>query len=170
MELPISTTYINFSCHHLCCFIVGPLFVLNKSMAWNKCLQHPCFKFLCRITQGSKNLDSNAQHFLSDLLTHSWFHSMLFALPCYQFPYNVMNRCLYLSLPLLQKGAWLATLDTLLPFWTILGHATWRLHLVVRNAWAPLLLLAYMKISRGIWRNGRYYNQRLMIAPPFVLK
>jgi hypothetical protein len=34
--------------------------------------------------------------FLLDLLTHSWFHSMLFSLPSYQFPYIVMNRCLYL--------------------------------------------------------------------------
>jgi hypothetical protein len=33
---------------------------------------------------------------LSDLLAHSRFHSMLFALPGYQFPYTVMNRCLYL--------------------------------------------------------------------------
>jgi hypothetical protein len=62
----------------------------------NRCLQHPCFKNLCKIAQASKNSDSNAQHFLSDLLTHSWFHSMLFALPSYQFPYIVMNRCLYL--------------------------------------------------------------------------
>ena len=46
----------------------------------NRCLQHPCFKNLCKIAQASKNSDSNAQHFLSDLLTHSWFHSMLFAL------------------------------------------------------------------------------------------
>jgi hypothetical protein len=60
----------------------------------NRCLQHPCFKNLCKIAQASKNSDSNAQHFLSDLLSHSWFHSMLFALPDYQFPYNVMNRCL----------------------------------------------------------------------------
>jgi hypothetical protein len=50
----------------------------------NKCLQHPCFKNLCKIAQASRNSDSNAQHFLSDLLTHSWFHSMLFAHPCYQ--------------------------------------------------------------------------------------
>jgi hypothetical protein len=63
-----------------------------------RCLQHPCFKNLCKIAQASKNSDSNAQHFLSDLLTHSWFHSMLFALPGYQFPYTVMNRCLYLRL------------------------------------------------------------------------
>ena len=63
----------------------------------NRCLQHPCFKNLCKIAKASKNHDSNAQHFLSDLLTHSWFHSMLFALPGYQFPYTVMNRCLYLN-------------------------------------------------------------------------
>ena len=44
----------------------------------------------------SKISDSNAEHFLSDLLTHSWFHSMLCALPGYQFPYTVMNRCFYL--------------------------------------------------------------------------
>jgi hypothetical protein len=79
------------------CFTVVPLLVLDKSMAWNRCLQHPCFKNLCKIAQAFKNSDSNAQHFLSDLLTHSWFHSMLFALPGYQFPYNVMNRCLYLT-------------------------------------------------------------------------
>jgi hypothetical protein len=51
-------------------------------------------KSLCKIAQASKNSDSNAQHFLSDLLTHPWFHSMLFALPSYQFPYIIMNRCL----------------------------------------------------------------------------
>ena len=71
MELPIFNTYMNFSRHHLCCFTVVPLFVLDKSMAWNRCLQHPCFKNLCKIAQASKNSDSNAQHFLSDLLTHS---------------------------------------------------------------------------------------------------
>ena len=53
-------------------------------------------KNLCKIAQASKISDSNAQHFLSDLLTHSWFHSMLCALPGYQFPYTVMNRCFYL--------------------------------------------------------------------------
>jgi len=53
---------------------------------------------VCKIAQASKNSDSNAQHFLSDLLTHSWFHSMLFALPSYQFPYIVVNRWLYLKL------------------------------------------------------------------------
>jgi hypothetical protein len=88
--------YMSFSRHHSCCFIVVPLFVLDKSMAYNRCLQHPCFKNLCKIAQASKNSDSNAQHFLSDLLTHSWFHSMLFALPSYQFSYIVMSRCLYL--------------------------------------------------------------------------
>jgi hypothetical protein len=71
MELPIFNTYMNFSRHHLCCFIVVPLFVLDKSTAWNRCLQHPCFKNLCKIAQASNNPDSNAQHFLSDLLTHS---------------------------------------------------------------------------------------------------
>ena len=96
MEVPIFNTYINFSCHHFCCFIVAPLFVLNKSTAWNRCPQHPCFKNLCKIAQASKNSNFNAQHFLLDLLTHSWFHFMLFALPGYQFPYIVMNRCFYL--------------------------------------------------------------------------
>jgi hypothetical protein len=70
MELPIFHTYINFSCHHLCRFTFAPLFVLDKSMAWNRCLQHPCFKYLCKIAQASKNLDSNAKHFLSDSLKH----------------------------------------------------------------------------------------------------
>ena len=99
MELPIFNTYMmNFSHHHFCCFTIVPLFVWNKSTAWNRCLQHPCFKNLCKIAQASKNSDSNARHFLSDLLTHSWFHSMLFTLPGFQFPYIVMNRCLYISL------------------------------------------------------------------------
>jgi hypothetical protein len=88
--------YMNFSRHHLSCFTVVPLFLLDKSMAYNRCLQHPCFKKLCKIAQASKNWDSNAQHFLSDLLTLHAIHSMLFALPGYQFPYIVMNRCLYL--------------------------------------------------------------------------
>ena len=71
MELPIIITYINFSCHHICCFTIAPLFVLDKSMAWNRCLQHPYFKNLCKIAQASKNSDSNTQHFLLNLLTHS---------------------------------------------------------------------------------------------------
>ena len=71
MELPIFNTFINFSRHHFCCFTVAPLFVLDKSMAWNRCLQHSCFKNLCKIAQASKNSDSNVQHFLSDLLTYS---------------------------------------------------------------------------------------------------
>ena len=38
MELPIfNTYYINFSRHHLCCFTIAPLFVLNKSTTWNMC-------------------------------------------------------------------------------------------------------------------------------------
>ena len=43
MGLPIFDTFINFSRHHLCCFIVAPLFVSDKSKAWNRYLQHPCF-------------------------------------------------------------------------------------------------------------------------------
>jgi len=96
MELPILNTYINFSRHHFRCFTGAPLFILDKSTAWNRCLQHPCFKNLCKIAQASKKLDSNTQHFLSDLLTHIHdVHSVLFALPGYQFPYTVMNRCFY---------------------------------------------------------------------------
>jgi hypothetical protein len=71
MELPIFNTYMNFSRHDFCCFTVVPLFVLDMSTAWNRCLQHPCFKNLCEIAQASKNSDSNTLHFLSDLLTHS---------------------------------------------------------------------------------------------------
>ena len=71
MELPIFNTYMNFSRHHLCSFIVAPLFVLDKSMVWNRCLHHFCFKNLCKIAQAFKSSDSNAQHFLLDLLTHS---------------------------------------------------------------------------------------------------
>ena len=71
MELPVYNTYINFSRHHFCCFTVAPLFVLDKSTSWNRYLQHPCFKKLCRIAQTSKISYSNAQHFLSDLLRHS---------------------------------------------------------------------------------------------------
>jgi hypothetical protein len=71
MELPMFNIYINFSRHQFCCFTIVSLFVLDKSMAWNRCLQHPCFKNLCKIAQASKNLDSNAQHFLSDLLRAS---------------------------------------------------------------------------------------------------
>ena len=77
-------------------FVASQLFLCLfwiSLLLWNRCLQHPCFKNLCKIAQASKNSDSNAQHFLSDLLTHSWFHSMLFALPSYQFPYTIMNRC-----------------------------------------------------------------------------
>jgi hypothetical protein len=48
MELPIFKIYMNFSRHHFCCFTIVPLFVLDQSMAWNGCLQHPCFKNLCK--------------------------------------------------------------------------------------------------------------------------
>jgi hypothetical protein len=87
MKLPISNTYINFSHHSFCCFTVVPLLFWISLWLKNRCLQHLCFKNLCKIAQAAKNSDSNAQHFLLDSLTHSWFHSMLFALPSYQFPY-----------------------------------------------------------------------------------
>jgi hypothetical protein len=70
MELSIFNTNINFSRHHFYYFTGAPLFVLDKSAAWNRCLQQAS-KNLCKIAQVSKNLDSNTQHFLSDLLTHS---------------------------------------------------------------------------------------------------
>jgi hypothetical protein len=44
MELPILNTFSNFSCHHCCCFTVAALFDLDKSTAWNRCLQHLCFE------------------------------------------------------------------------------------------------------------------------------
>ena len=89
------STHINFSCHHFRCFTTAHLFVLDKSTAWNMCLQHPCFNNLCKIAQASKNQDSNTRHFLSGC-ADSRFHSMLFALPGHQFPYTGMNRCSYL--------------------------------------------------------------------------
>ena len=55
-------TYINFSRHQCCCFTIAPLFVLDKSMAWSRCLQDPCLKNLCKNAQASKNSHSNAQH------------------------------------------------------------------------------------------------------------
>jgi hypothetical protein len=64
MELPIFNTFINFSRHHLCCFTIASLFVLDKFTAWNRCLQHRCFTNLCKIALVYKNSDSKAQHFL----------------------------------------------------------------------------------------------------------
>jgi hypothetical protein len=63
MELPILNICMKFSRHHFCCFTIVPLFILDKYMTWNRYLQHPCFKNLCKIAQASKNSDSNAQHF-----------------------------------------------------------------------------------------------------------
>ena len=57
-------------------FVASQLFLcLFWISLWlkNRCQQHPCFKNMCKIAQSSKNSDANAQHFLSDLLTHSWF-------------------------------------------------------------------------------------------------
>jgi hypothetical protein len=95
-KLPIFNTYLNVSRHHFCCFIVVPLFFWISLWLRIGVYNTLASIFFCKIAQASKNSDSNAQHFLSDLLTHSWVHSMLFALPRYQFPYIVMNRCLYL--------------------------------------------------------------------------
>jgi hypothetical protein len=84
MELPIFKIHMNFSWIHL----------------WvkNRCLRHPCFKNLCKIAQASKNSDSNAQHFISDLPTHSWCSLHALCTPRLSTPlYTVMNRCLYLT-------------------------------------------------------------------------
>jgi hypothetical protein len=80
-------------------------------------------KNLCKIAQATKNSDSNAQHFLSDLLTHSWFHSMLFALPGYQFPYTVINRCVYLREWLTLQELILRSLECIF-FW-LFKYCTW---------------------------------------------
>jgi hypothetical protein len=98
MELPIFNTYMNFSRHQLCCFTVVPLFVLDKSMAWNRCLQLPCFKNLCKIAQASKNSDSNAQHFLSDFANTFMISLHALCTPMLPNPLSIMNRCLHLTL------------------------------------------------------------------------
>jgi hypothetical protein len=54
MKLPVFNRYMNFSYHHLCCFIVIPLFVLDKSMAWNRCLQHPTSKKCVKLLKPPK--------------------------------------------------------------------------------------------------------------------
>jgi hypothetical protein len=73
--------------HHHCCFTIAPLFVLDKSTAWNGCLQHPCFKNLCKIAQASKVLDSNTPPLpfgFANTFMISLDHAL--ALPSYQFP------------------------------------------------------------------------------------
>ena len=50
----ILNTYMNFSRHHLCCFTVDPLFVLDKSMANNRCPQHLASKICVRLLKPSK--------------------------------------------------------------------------------------------------------------------
>jgi hypothetical protein len=97
MELPVFNTFINFSPPSflvasqlfLCLFWIS----LRLGIGVSNTL---AFQNLCKIARASNTSDSNAQHFLSDSLTQSWFHSMLFALPGYQFPYTVTNRCFYL--------------------------------------------------------------------------
>jgi len=91
MELPILNIYIINISRHSYCFTIAPLFGLDTFVAWNRCLQYPCFKNLCNVAQASSNSDSSTQHFLSNLLTHSWFtpsslHSQVTA----------MNKCFYL--------------------------------------------------------------------------
>jgi hypothetical protein len=99
MELPIFKTFINFSRHQFRCFTVASLFVLDKSAAWNWCLQHPRFKNLCpKIAQASKNSDSNAQHFPFGFANTFMISLHALCTPGYQFPYAVMNRCFYLTL------------------------------------------------------------------------
>ena len=63
----------------------------------------------------------------SDSLTHPWFfHSMLLALPGYQFPYTAMNRCFYLRARNKKPGA--ASKGTEAPP-PPLGHPVFTAHL-----------------------------------------
>jgi hypothetical protein len=129
-------------------------------------------KNLCKIAQASKNSDSNAQYYLSDLLTHSWFHSMLFALPSYQFPYTVMNRCLYLSGVHLQQGH--------TTIWTCRCCGVWVMFYVFSSAaciikstsdmsWCGLLL---MKINNGLIvfrtihgnRHSSFFSSKMLVC------
>jgi hypothetical protein len=95
-------TYMNFSRHHLCWFTIDLLlFWISLCLrigVYNTLASKICVKLL----KPPKNQIPTPNHFLSDLLTHSWFHSMLFALPGYQFYNIVMNRCLYLRKTYLQ--------------------------------------------------------------------
>jgi hypothetical protein len=51
MEPPIFKIYMNFSCHHLCCFTIVSLFLLDKSMGqeidvYNTLASKICVKLL----------------------------------------------------------------------------------------------------------------------------
>jgi hypothetical protein len=112
------------------------------------------------MAQASKNSDSNAQHFLSDLRTHSWFHSMLFTLLGHQFPYTVMNRCFYLSGAEPSQGwgiMWLIRL----PIWLFLlmlvlasinDQICWNRHTYHEHAFQMLQLETHLcKIWTSVW-------------------
>jgi hypothetical protein len=75
----------------LCLFWTNPW--LRRSVYNNTLASKTCVKLLKppKIQIPASNTS------FSDLLTHSWFHSMPFALPSYQFPDIVMNRCLCLK-------------------------------------------------------------------------
>jgi hypothetical protein len=100
MELPIFKIYMNVSLATIC--VASQLFLcLFWISLWvkNRCLQHPCFKNLCKIALESPQkfrfqrptLPFGICEHIHDV------HSMLFALPGYQFPYTVVNGCLYLK-------------------------------------------------------------------------
>jgi hypothetical protein len=90
--------HMNFPRHHFCCFhscffvCFGKVYGLRIGV-YNTLASKICVKLLKppEIQIPTPNTS------FSDLLTHSRFHSMLFALPGYQFLYIVMNRCLYLT-------------------------------------------------------------------------
>jgi hypothetical protein len=65
----------------------------------NRCLQQPCFKNLCKIALESLQKVRFQRPTLAFRICEHIHdvHSMLFALPGYQFPYTVVNRCLYLK-------------------------------------------------------------------------
>jgi hypothetical protein len=74
MELPIFDTYINSSTFLAIIYVASQLLFclfwisLRLGIGVYNTLAS---KKLCQIAQASKNSNSNTQHFLSDLLTHS---------------------------------------------------------------------------------------------------
>jgi hypothetical protein len=51
---PNFNTYMNFSRHRFCCFIIVPLFVLDKSTAWNRCLNTLASKICVKLLKPPK--------------------------------------------------------------------------------------------------------------------
>ena len=100
-------TIISIASHLFLCLFWISLWLKNR------CLQHLASKICVKLLKPSKIQIPMPNTSFSDLLTHSWFHSMLFALPSYQFPYIVMNRCLYLKLSYLfqYSGVYCVTLS-----------------------------------------------------------